>query len=315
MAEKDLYAALGVAKTASQDEIRKAYRKLARKHHPDVNPNDPKAAERFKDISYANDVLADEKKRALYDEFGTRGLESGFDPDQARAYKHWQEGARRSPSYEEFSSDIDLEDLLGGLGGFGERFGFGRKAQRGPRKGVDAHGEAPVDFLDVVRGGKVTLQFEGKGALNVTIPPGADDGTKIRLAGQGMPGQAGGSPGDLYVTLRVRPHPFFTRKGADVYVDLPVTIPELLRGGSIQVPTPDGAATVKVPPRSSNGRKLRLRGKGATQRGSTERGDLYVTLSAVLPQEGDDGKLEEIAAAMEPLYRGADVREHLGRAR
>lgn len=316
MPEKDLYAALGVGRTASQDDIRKSYRKLARKHHPDVNPNDPKAAERFKDISYANDILGDEKKRKLYDEFGVKGLEAGFDAEQTRAYKHWQEGARRSPSNQEFTSEVDLEDLLGGLGGFGERFGFGRRrAPSGPRKGQDAQGEAPVDFLDVVRGGKVTLQFEGKGALNVTIPPGAEDGTKIRLAGQGAPSPNGGAAGDLFVTLRVRPHPYFTRKGSDVYVDLPVTVPELLRGGSIQVPTPDGAATVKVPPRSANGGKLRLRGKGATKRGSKERGDLYVTLAAVLPKDGDEEALEKVADAMEPLYGAADVREHLGRTR
>lgn len=312
MAEKDLYAALGVAKGATQDEIRKAYRKLARKHHPDVNPNDPKAAERFKEISYANDVLSDDKKRALYDEFGVKGLEAGFDADQARAYKHWQEGARRSPSSQEFTSDIDLEDLLGGLGGFGERFGFGRRRPRGPQKGPDAQGDASVDFLDVVRGGKVTLQFQGKGALNVTIPPGADDGTKIRLAGQGAPSPNGGSAGDLYLTLRVRPHPFFTRQGDDIHLELPVTIPELVRGGSIQVPTPDGTAAVKIPPRSSNGRKLRLRGKGATKRKSKERGDLYVTLSAVLPKDADESSLEKVAEAMEPLYGNANVRESLG---
>lgn len=313
MPEKDLYAALGVARGASQDEIRKSYRKLARKHHPDVNPNDPKSAERFKEISYAHDVLADEEKRKLYDEFGLKGLEAGFDANQARAYSRWQEGARRSPSNGEFVSDVDLEDLLGGLGGFGERFGFGRRAPRGPQKGQDAQGEAPVDFLDVVRGGKVTLQFQGKGALSVTIPPGADDGTKIRLAGQGAASPNGGPPGDLYLTLRVRPHAYFSRKGDDVYVDLPVTVPELLRGGSIQVPTPDGAASVKVPPLSANGRKLRLRGKGATKRGSKERGDLYVTLAAVLPKDADERALEKIAEAMEPLYGTTDVRENLGR--
>jgi curved DNA-binding protein len=314
MEEKDLYAALGVERGATTDQIRKAYRKLARKHHPDVNPNDPKAADRFKEISFANDVLSDEKKRALYDEFGVRGLEAGFDPEQARAYKHWSEGARRSPSYEEFSSEIDLEDLLGGLGGFGERFGFGGGGggrRRGPRKGRDAQGEVSVDFLDAVRGGKVGLQFEGKGALNVTIPPGADDGTRIRLAGQGEAGQEGGPAGDLYVTLRVRPHPYFSRQGADVYVDVPVTVPELLRGASIEVPTPDGAVTLKVPPRSSNGRKLRLRGKGATQRGSKERGDLYATLQAVVPTDGDAERVEQIAREMEPLYGSANVREHL----
>jgi curved DNA-binding protein len=318
--EKDLYAALGVARTATQDEIRKAYRKLARKHHPDVNPNNPKAAERFKEISFANDVLSDEKKRALYDEFGIRGLDAGFDPDQARAYKRWSEGAQRSPWHQEHysTSDVDLEELLGGLGGiFGGRFeGMRRGAPRGPRPGPDAEGEVAIDFLDAVRGGKVTITLEGRGALQVTIPPGADDGTRIRLAGQGGPGREGGPAGDLYLTLRVRPHPFFRREGADLHVEVPVTVPELVLGAQIQVPTPDGAASVKVPPGSANGQKLRLRGKGATRRGSTERGDLYASLKAVLPKDGkEQARLEQIAKEMEPLYAGTDVRAHLGASR
>jgi curved DNA-binding protein len=320
MAEKDLYEILGVGKTASTDEIRKAYRKLARKHHPDVNPNDAKAADRFKDISFAHEVLSDEKKRKLFDEFGRTGLEAGFDPEQARAYKRWSENSQRSPFHQSFSSEIDLEDLLGGLygseGGFGGGgfSGFGRQAPRGPRRGPDAEGEVTIDFLDAVRGGKVPLRFDNK-SVEVTIPPGANDGTRIRLAGQGGEGREGGPAGDLYLTLRVRSHPFFRREGDDLHVEVPVTVPELILGGSIQVPTPDGQAAVKVPPRSSNGRKLRLRGKGARRREGGH-GDLYVTLSAVLPEENDANadRLEEVARSMEPLYSGRNVRENIGSA-
>ena len=314
MAERDLYEILGVGKTASTDEIRKAYRKLARKHHPDVNPNDSKAADRFKDISFAHEVLADEKKRKLYDEFGRSGLEAGFDPEQARAYKRWSETSQRSPFHQSFSSEVDLEDLLSGLygGGGGGFAGFGGQAPRGPRRGPDAEGEVAIDFLDAVRGGKVPLRFDGK-TVEVTIPPGASDGTRIRLAGQGGPGRDGGPAGDLYLMLRVRSHPFFRREGDDVLLEVPVTIPELILGGSIQVPTPDGHASVKIPPRSGNGRKLRLRGKGARKRDGSH-GDLYVTLSVVLPEvkEADVARLEEVARSMAPLYSGRNVREGIG---
>jgi curved DNA-binding protein len=325
MAERDLYETLGVAKTASTDEIRKAYRKLARKHHPDVNPNDTKAADRFKEVSFAHEVLSDEKKRKLYDEFGRQGLEAGFDPEQARAYKRWSENSQRSPFSQGFTSEVDLEDLLGGLygaggfggpegfggGGFGGRAGFGGGTRRA-RRGFDAEAEVAIDFLDAVRGAKVPLRYDGK-AVEVTIPPGATDGMRIRLAGQGGAGGDGAPAGDLYITLRVRPHPFFRREGDDIYVDVAVTVPELILGAKIQVPTPDGPATVTVPPGSNNGRKLRLREKGALRRGGG-RGDLYAVLTAVLPDAaGANGpRVQEIAKEMAPLYGGRNVREHLG---
>jgi curved DNA-binding protein len=306
MEEKDLYGILGVARGASDEEIRKAYRKLARKYHPDVNPNDKKAEERFKEISFANEVLSDKDKRARYDEFGMQGLAQGFDPEQARAYTRWSQGAQRSPFHETFTSDadIDLEDLLGGLFGGGARFA------RGPARGGDAEGEIEIDFLDAVRGGEVRVEVGGRGTLRVKIPPGADSGTKIRLAGQGDQGARGGSAGDLYLRLRVRPHPFFTREGSDLSLDLPVTIPELVGGASIEVPTPDGPVTMKVPARSQNGRRLRLRGKGAPKLGTGERGDLYVRLVAELP-ETDDPRLDQVAKDLEPLYRGRDPRARL----
>jgi len=304
--EKDLYGLLGVARAASPEEIRKAYRKLARKYHPDVNPNDKKAEERFKEVSLAYEVLSDAEKRARYDEFGMQGLAQGFDPEQARAYARWSQGAQRSPFHETFTSDadIDLEDLLGGM------FGGGARRTRGPRRGGDAEGEIEIDFLDAVRGGEVRVEVAGRGTLRVKIPPGADEGTKIRLAGQGDPGARGGAAGDLYLRLRVRPHAFFKREGSDLSLDLPVTVPELVLGASIEVPTPDGPVTMKVPARSQNGRRLRLRGKGAPKLGASERGDLYVRLVAELP-EVEDPKLEAIAKELEPLYRGRDPRARL----
>jgi curved DNA-binding protein len=258
-------------------------------------------------VAFAYDVLSDAEKRARYDEFGMAGLAEGFDPEQARAYARWSQGAHRSPNHESFAQDLDLEDLLSGFFG-GRRGAEGFGARRGPRRGRDAHGSLSVEFLDAVRGGEVRLQYQGRN-LRVRIPPGADDGTRIRMTGQGEPGE-GGPAGDLYLTLQVRPHPFFTRRGADLHLDLPVTIPELVLGASVEVPTPDDPVSMKIPPHSANGRVLRLRGKGATRRDGTERGDLYIKLVATLPS-GQEAPLEEVAREMEALYAGQDPRERL----
>jgi curved DNA-binding protein len=304
MEEKDLYALLGVARGASEEEIRKAYRKLARKYHPDVNPNDRRAEDRFKEVAFAYDVLSDREKRARYDEFGMAGLSEGFDPERARAWARWSQGAHRSPFHEEFAGDLGLEDLLSG-------FFSGRGAGRGARarRGRDAHGSLAVDFLDAVRGGEVRFQFQGR-TLRVRIPAGADDGSRIRMAGQGEPGPGGGPPGDLILTLEVRPHPFFTRKEADLHLELPVTIPELVQGAKVEVPTPDEPVSMRIPPRSRAGRVLRLRGKGAARRGGGGRGDLYVKLVPTLP-EVDEARLEKLAAELAPLYAGQDPRAAL----
>ncbi len=303
MEEKDLYQILGVDRNATADDIRSAYRKLAREHHPDVNPNNPEAEERFKGISAAHTILSNEDKRKRYDEFGMAGLQDGFDPEQARAYQQWSHGAGRSPGYEQsFHSEMNLDDLL-------SQFFQNTQQTAGPRAGGDAIGNIQVEFLDVVRGCEVTVEFEGKGRLRVKIPAGADDGTRIRLPGQGQQGAEGGAAGDLYLTLDVRPHPFFTRKQADLFVDVPVTIPELVLGASIDVPTPDGSVSMKVPPRTAAGTRLRLRNKGALRK-SGGQGDLYVTLMARLP-ECEDVKLEELARELESLYGDDDVRANL----
>jgi curved DNA-binding protein len=300
MDERDLYADLGVAKGASADEIRKAYRKLARQHHPDVNPNDPKAEERFKEISFAYDVLSDEEKRKRYDEFGMASLAPGFDPEQARAYRRWSDSARRSPFSETFSSDVDVEDLLSEL--------FGAERARGPRQGADVEAEVQVDFLDAVRGEEVRIGVGGQ-SLRVRIPPGSDDGARVRLAGKGRPGARGGAAGDLYLRLRVRPHPFYVRRGDDLLLDLPVSVPEAVLGAKVDVPTPDGPVSMTVPPRSKNGQTLRVRAKGVPRRDGG-RGDLLVRLVVELP-DTDDPQLAELARRLEPLYRGARLRRHL----
>jgi curved DNA-binding protein len=313
MEEKDLYGVLGVGRGASEEAIRKAYRKLARQYHPDVNPNNPKAEERFKEVSFAHEVLSDADKRKRYDEFGMAGLAEGFDPEHAREYQRWQRGARRSPSAESFAGG-DLGDL------FGELFGM-RGARRGPRRGPDAEGEVSLGFLDAVRGSEVRLQINRPGLdgeletvpLRVRIPAGADDGTRIRLAGQGGPGDEGAPAGDLYLTVRVEPHPFFRREGRDLHLELPVTVGEAVLGAEIEVPTPDGPVKLKIPPRSQNGQTLRLRGKGVPGRRSEPRGDLLVRLRVQLPSadRASAERLDELAKQMESLYGGADLRSAL----
>ncbi len=303
MEERDLYADLGVARTASADEIRKAYRKLARKHHPDVNPNDPKAEERFKQVSFAYDVLSDEDKKRRYDEFGMAGLQAGFDPEQARAYQRWAEGARRSPFSGSFTREVDLEDLLSEM--------FGAGGARAPAAGADLEAEVEVDFIDAVRGGEVRIEVGGE-TLRVRVPKGSDDGTRVRLAGKGRPGSRGGPAGDLYLRLRVRPHPLFTRDRDDLRIELPVTVPEAVLGAKVEVPTPEGPVTMTIPPRSKNGQVLRVRGKGVPRRRGGGSGDLLVRLAVQLP-ETDDPRLEEVARQLEPLYAGANPRRNLER--
>ncbi len=304
MENRDFYQLLGVARTATDTEIRKAYRKLARKYHPDVNPNDPSAETRFKDASFAYEVLSDPEKRKLYDEFGEQGLTDGFDAERARQYQQWRQQTRQSPFYESsFRQDGDLEELLRNMFG-------GRQGPTGPRKGADHAGEVSVEFLDAVRGGEVRVSLAGQGALRIKIPAGADDGTKIRLAGKGDPGSNGGPPGDLYLTIRVRPHPLYERDGKDLRIEVPVTVAEAIRGANVEVPTPHGNVSLKVPARSRNGQRMRLRGKGVKQRGGAAPGDLYVVLRVELP-DSDSPRLEELAAELDSFYSEKDVRRSL----
>lgn len=287
MAERDYYKILGVEKSAPLEEIRKAYRKLARTYHPDINPGNKEAENKFKDISVAYDVLSDPEKRKLYDEFGEAGLASGFDAEQARSYRQWQEQAARSGgTYEfRFGDADDFEDLFGNLGGI-----FGGRRSRGPIRGADVESTLDIDFLDAVRGFRTTLTLQRPGpggrreTMTVNIPPGAETGKRIRLRGKGEPGVRGGAPGDLYIVPRVKPHALLSRSGRDLTMDLPVTVGEALRGASVEVPTPVGTVKVRVPAGAQSGQRLRVSGKGVPAHGKSPAGDLYLRVMIRLPK-------------------------------
>jgi molecular chaperone DnaJ len=368
--ETDLYATLGVSKSASEDEIKSSYRKLAREHHPDVNPGKPEAEEKFKALSAAYDVLSDKDKRALYDEFGMEGLRGGFDPEQARAYRRWADtreaGARASGGNQGYAGgvpfDFDLSDLF--------RQARGRQAHGDetpfPIDGEDLLATVELDLATALRGTELELRVpsrapcsvcsgsgerpgsephpcsscdgtgrsqvvrgpmrmvatcsscggtgkthepcdncHGQGVttseqtLRIRLPAGAADGDELRVRGKGSPGLFGGAAGDVIIRTHVKPHPHFARDGLDLTLTLPITIGEAHRGGAISVPTPTGAVQMKIPPRTQQGARLRLKGKGVTR--GTAHGDLYVVLDVRLP-DSDDPALSERLADTDRFY-------------
>jgi molecular chaperone DnaJ len=368
--EKDYYAALGVAKDADADTIKKAYRKLARTHHPDANKNDPESEERFKEISEAYDVLSDQKKRAEYDEiraYGTSGF-SGFGGAP---------GAGFPPGADGFAN-VNLGDLFGdGGGGLGDVlggiFGGGRTQRtRRPRKGADLEAEVTIPFRDAVDGVVVPLRLTGEGpcatcggtgarpgtaphvcsvcggsgqtvqqqggfgfaepcrachgrgavvddpcptchgtgvaaatrTVSVRLPAGVRDHARIRVKGKGVGGSAGGPPGDLFVTVNVRKHPLFGRRGDHLTVTVPVRFDEAALGGQVSVPTLEGdTVTVKLPSGTPSGRTLRVKGRGIRRSGGG-RGDLLVTVDVAVPQHLSGAAKDAVEA-----YRNA-TREH-----
>lgn len=280
---KDPYTILGVAKTASQKDIQTAYRKLAKSLHPDLNPGDKAAEERFKAVSAAYAILGDEDKRKRFDagEIDAEGVEQP-QRDFYRDYAH-AGGDHGRYSYSGGFGDFgDAEDLLSGI--FGRR-GGGTRGNAAFR-GRDRTYALPIDFLDAVNGGSVTVNLPEGGALDIRIPPGTRDGQTLRLKGKGEPGFNGGPPGDALIDLTVRPHPFYIRDGDDIRLDVPVTLKEAALGAKIRIPTPSGPLSVTLPPRSSSGKVLRLKGKGV-KRGA-EAGDAYVTIRIVLPEKPDE---------------------------
>ncbi len=300
---RDFYQDLGVARTATKEEIRKAYRKLAVKLHPDRNPNDPKAEERFKNVNRAYHVLTDDKQRKLYDEFGEDALREGFNAEAARAYRSGGAGG--------FGRNVSVEDLFGGAaggsGGFGDLFGdlFGaRSSRRRPQRGQDLASEVAIDFVSAIRGAELKLTVEGTKEVTVRVPRGAADGDKVRVAGHGGMGAQGGEKGDLLLTVRVRPHPCFRRDGLDLELDLPITVGEAFRGDKVRVPTPSGEVTLSVPRHAQSGQVVRLKGKGVERSGQT--GDLYVRFMLQLPTS-DAPEIKEAIERLDSAMEG-DVR-------
>ena len=380
---KDPYQTLGVAKTASAAEIKKAYRKLARKLHPDMNPGDKKSEERFKEVSSSFEVVGDPKKRALFDEFGEQATRQGFDEAKARQARHFQQEAQRGgggfSGFEGFSgrpggaAPDDLSAMFGDI--FARRQAAQtRRARTDPVNGDDAEAAIEVDLRDAVLGadreiavtrptrcgdcsgtginpgtkphrcpqcngsGDVRMsafmsapcpRCQGEGEikepcprcagsgvvtetarLKVKVPPGVETGSRVRLTGQGGPGERRGEPGDLYLRITVRPHPTVQVQGRDLSLELPITAEESLLGAEVTAPTFEGAVKLKIPPASQSGKKLRLRGRGlpALKGGSTgaPRGDLYVVLQVVLPEDSPEARAA--TAALQKLYK-SDVRK------
>jgi DnaJ-class molecular chaperone len=282
----DPYEVLGVKKDASQSDVQKAYRRLAKNLHPDLNPGNKQAEAQFKEISAAYDLLGDAEKRARFD----RGEidASGAERPRQHYYRDFAEGGEN-----QYSSDAGFADFEGFDDVLSEMFTRqGRSNLR--RRGSDVHYRLSLDFLDAINGGKQHISLPDGTTLDVTIPPGTRDGQILRLRGKGRPGRNGGPAGDALIEIEVRPHAVFTLKGDDIYAEVPITLREAVLGGKISVPTPTGAVTMTVPKWSNTGTVLRLRGKGAPRVDKT-RGDEYVTLKIMLPEKPDP-ELERFVA-------------------
>jgi DnaJ-class molecular chaperone len=311
-AGQDLYAILGVERGADEESIRKIYRQLARRYHPDVNPGDTAAEDKFKEISHAYDVLSDPAKRRNYDEFGEVSLQGGFDAEKARrareafSARFGAEGRQAPEGFEGRAGDEafhfeGVDDLFSDL--FARR-GWGSPARE--RRGRDLEAEIELEFMDAARGGEHRVSIARPTAdgslrqesVTVRIPPGVSDGGRIRLRGKGAEGRGGSPPGDLYARVRVRPHRFFRREGRDLHLDLPVTVAEATLGARVEVPTLDGRVTLTIPPGTDSGARLRLRGKGVPQPSGGPPGDLYVVVQIRVPRDlppDAAAKLRELA--------------------
>jgi DnaJ-class molecular chaperone len=275
---EDPYKVLGVARDVSEADLRKAYRKLAKKLHPDLNPGNKKAEEGFKAVATAYDLLNDPAKRARFDsgEIDAAGSERPRHP-------YYREQAERDAGHP-YGSDHGFGDF-GGEDIFAQMFGRAGRADPN-RSGADARYRVELDFLEAFNGGKRTLTLSDSPALDVTIPPGTRTGQTLRLRGKGGSGIGKGPPGDALIEVEVRPHPLFRLKGDDIHVELPLSLRDAVLGGRVSVPTPSGPVAMTVPKWSNAGSVLRLRGKGMIRTGATA-GDEYVTLRLTLPAEPD----------------------------
>jgi DnaJ-class molecular chaperone len=333
MAKRDYYDVLGVSKTASQDEIRKAHRKLVMKYHPDRNKGDAKTEEKFKEVQEAYDVLSDQQKRQNYDQFGFAGVGAGGPAggggagvDPFEAFRRAQAGANRGRQQRwQAGPGVSVEDF--DTGGFGDIFEqlFGARPQgrsnaRGGRnrareappsadeRGADVEYPVTLTFEQAARGTTLPLQINREGRLetiDIKIPPGVKDGSRVRIRGKGHPGLA--EPGDLYIITHVTPHAYYRREEQDIYLDLPISLYEALLGAKVEVPTLDGPVTLTIPPGTSGDTRLRIANRGIERSG--QRGHQYVVPKIIVPKEltPEDLQAVEQLARKHPINARADV--------
>ncbi len=308
MASKDYYQILGVNRNASEKEIKQAYRRLARKHHPDLNPGDKSAEARFKEMNAAYQVLSDPEKRKKYDQFGDQWeYADQFAKAGGQQGVRWDTG--RGGTTFEYGDMSGLGDIFSSL--FGDA-GMASRARRGAQRGQDVESPVEISLEEAYHGSRRVIQLQttdpctacggtgrvgnrvctmcgGTGGkviprrLEVKIPPGVKDGSRIRMAGEGASGRAGGRKGDLYLVVRVLPHKIFERKGDDIYGEVSVPLATAVLGGEVRVPTLDGNLSLKIPPETQNGKLFRLVGKGMPRLGSANHGNMFAKVSVVLP--------------------------------
>ncbi len=305
-ATPDYYKTLGVPRTATADEIKKAFRKLARTHHPDTGGDEAK----FKEINEAYEVLSDEKKRKLYDQYGTANenqIPQGWGGGAVNVEDIFGGGSGGFGSWADILESIRRgEGAFGTEWDFGDASGFGGSRHARPRKGQDMNVTLNVTFDEAFKGAekRVTVRVPGRGeseTLTVKIPAGAVDGGRLRFKGKGGPGEAGGPAGDLLITTKIEDHPYYRRKGADVLMDVPVSVAEAALGASVVVPAPDGTKVrVKVPKGTQDDTVLSVKGKGAPKVKGSGAGDLKITVKVVVPDHMNDGQkkaMEDFLAA------------------
>ncbi len=307
MANKDYYELLGVPRDAGDDEIKKAFRRLALKYHPDLHPDDKEAETKFKEINEAYGTLSDSKKRSDYDmrgrmPYGGPGMggHGGASGGPGGPFGGQPGGGFNVDSIEDIFADFFGG---GGGGGCGGGHGHGHGQAQAPGRGPDIEYALALDFMQAVKGAEFNITVK-RGTANekvrVKVPPGVTNGSKIKVPAKGGAGRRGGPPGDLYIVTKVKPHDYFRRKGDDISLDLPVSLGEAMLGASIKVPTLTGKTTVKIPPGTQGGSKLRLKGRGVASLKGKAKGNMFLEIHIALPQSLDE-KSEELLEQFEKI--------------